>query len=867
MRRLPVLLLALSLLFGWAGPADAWAANFVTLDQAIQDLQADLSRPLEATAATALEPQMQQVEAQLEAREAALAARRGTLESQRDQLQRTAEHLEQSLRSLEDSQILSRVLLELRQSLPAVEASPELAAAIADLRLRQFDLARQLRDLSPRTGTAGTAPAGQVTPDRTLLALPEQLDRLIDDATTLLALEQEVVGLHQRLESRIDERMFWIPSNRPVDIQWLLALPEQLRQQLGEIRLGETLGELAAGLRSHPLVFLPLLLVIGLLLHRRRWLSARVAVLNEQAGTADGDGLWHTPVAILLTALQALPVSLALALCGLALEIDGRGQNASLGAALLAMAEVWLVFFTSYRILAPGGIAERHFHWPVQRVTFLRRHLRSLGLVMLGLAAVTRYAESLPGELSRDVLGTLIVLTGYTLAALLLFRVVQQRSGRDTPPGAGEVLVGALLAALPVALIVAVGLGYYYTALKLTGRLIDTLFLLIGWQLLQACLLRLLAVASTRLAHHRREQEANQQPASAATRPPAGEDQARAPGEEPGLDLDQVNQQSLRLLRWLMLGGLFLGLYLIWADLISLFAYLDNVSLWHYLAADGETQVSISLRDLLGALVLLAVAVALGRNLPGLLEVTVLSRLRLAQGSAYATTTLLSYVIFSIGFVLSLGTLGVSWDKLQWLVAALGVGLGFGLQEIFANFVSGLIILFERPIRIGDVVTLGNQSGVVKRIRIRATTISDFDRKDIVIPNKVFITGELTNWSLTDTVTRVIVRVGVAYGSDLELTRTLLLQAARENPRVIRDPEPLVYFLAFGTSTLDHELRVHVRELTDRNPAIDEINRRIDSLFREHGVEIAFNQIDVHLRSVPDRATLAAPGGNPAPDS
>ncbi|MDY0048122.1 MAG: mechanosensitive ion channel, partial [Thauera propionica] len=135
-------------------------------------------------------------------------------------------------------------------------------------------------------------------------------------------------------------------------------------------------------------------------------------------------------------------------------------------------------------------------------------------------------------------------------------------------------------------------------------------------------------------------------------------------------------------------------------------------------------------------------------------------------------------------------------------------------------------------------------------IQIRATTITDFDRKEIIVPNKTFVTGQLINWSLTDTVTRVTVKVGVAYGADLALTRKLLLQIADENPRVLKEPAPMALFLAFGASTLDHELRIHVRELADRNMAIDEINRRIDALFREHGIEIAFNQIDVHVRSI-----------------
>ncbi|THG77793.1 mechanosensitive ion channel, partial [Pseudomonas sp. A-1] len=336
--------------------------------------------------------------------------------------------------------------------------------------------------------------------------------------------------------------------------------------------------------------------------------------------------------------------------------------------------------------------------------------------------------------------------------------------------------------------------------------------------------------------------------------------------EEPTLALEQVNQQSLRLVRLGLLLG-FVGIfYFVWADLLAVFTYLDSVTLYQYTSGSGDTavRVPISLGDLIGAGVILAITLALARNLPGLLEMLVLSRLNLAQGSAYATTALLSYAIMAFGLVSTLSTLGLSWDKLQWLVAALSVGIGFGMQEIFANFISGLIILFERPVRIGDVVTIGNLSGSVSKIRIRATTITDFDRKEIIVPNKTFITSQLINWSLTDTVTRVTIKIGVAYGSDLELVRRLLLQIARDNPRVLREPEPVVFFLTFNESTLDHELRIHVRELGDRNAAIDEINREIDRLFREHDIDIAFRQLDVFLKNLQGQQ-LQLVSGQPLP--
>ncbi|HDL3484551.1 TPA: mechanosensitive ion channel, partial [Mannheimia haemolytica] len=143
----------------------------------------------------------------------------------------------------------------------------------------------------------------------------------------------------------------------------------------------------------------------------------------------------------------------------------------------------------------------------------------------------------------------------------------------------------------------------------------------------------------------------------------------------------------------------------------------------------------------------------------------------------------------------------------------------------------------------------GTYSGTVSKIRIRATTLVDFDGKEVIVPNKAFVTERLVNWALSSTATRIIVQVGVAYGSDLELVKRLLLQVAEENPKVLKDPQPRAYFLTFGASTLDHELRAYVNDLSDRNPTIDALNTRIHQLFNEHNIDIAFNQLDVYIKN------------------
>ena len=792
-----------------------------------------------------------------------LSQRNLATRQQLDSLNRAGSIIDEQINVLQGSLLLSRILLEQKRALPQPRVDKQLAEQIADIRLYQFEVNKQREQLGRPAAYAerllADAPAEQVdealraqllalltTRAELLERLNRELNAVLNESITLQLNERQLQATADRLRTTLDEQMFWIPSNRPLDLAWLQAVPATLQAQLAAIPWQSATAELWAGLQARPLLFLPVLLLTLALLSRRRWLRDKLERLHGDIGYVRRDSQLHTPLAIVFNLLLALPVSLLLALAGLALQMDARGQNASLGAALLQMAQAWLVFYTAYRVLAPGGVAERHFRWPVQRVRELHRHMRQLGLVVLAVVAIVTLAERQPEVLANDVLGILTLLAGYAIMGWLMGRLLIHRS-HEVRPSPLRVSIGLVLGLMPIALIAAVLMGYYYTALKLTGRLIDTLFVLIIWRLIEATVIRALGVAARRLDHQRavaRREAAEREGLTGAD--------ADDGAETPRLDIDRISQQSLRLVHLGLLAGLVISLYWVWADLITVVSYLDNITLYEYVSGSGDaaTSTPISLRDLLAALVIGGIAFMLAGNLPGLLEVLVLSRIKLAQGSAYAITTLLSYVILGVGIVATLGTLGVSWDKLQWLVAALSVGLGFGLQEIFANFVSGLIILFERPVRIGDTVTIGNVSGTVSRIQIRATTITDFDRKEMIVPNKAFITGQLTNWSLTDTVTRVTVKVGVAYGSDLELTRTLLLQIASDNSRVLKDPAPLVFFLNFGASTLDHELRVHVRELADRNAAIDEINREIDRRFRDSGIEIAFTQMDVHIRSI-----------------
>jgi potassium efflux system protein len=269
--------------------------------------------------------------------------------------------------------------------------------------------------------------------------------------------------------------------------------------------------------------------------------------------------------------------------------------------------------------------------------------------------------------------------------------------------------------------------------------------------------------------------------------------------------------------------------------------------------------VAITLADLFRSVLIGLLTLALIRALPGLLEATLFRRA--GPGERYAYSTIIKYAVVLVGLAMAFDAIGIGWSSIQWLVAAVGLGLGFGLQEIFANFISGLIILFERPIRVGDTVSVGQVSGTVSRIRIRATWITAFDRKELIVPNKEFVTGQLINWTLSDAILRVSIPVGVAYGSDTDRVIEVLTQVARESRRVLRDPPPQALFLSFGDSSLSFELRVFVRNAEQLFPVRHDVHMGIDKAFREAGIEIAFPQRDLHLRSMP--ADWRGPRGRP----
>ena len=310
---------------------------------------------------------------------------------------------------------------------------------------------------------------------------------------------------------------------------------------------------------------------------------------------------------------------------------------------------------------------------------------------------------------------------------------------------------------------------------------------------------------------------------------------------------DQLRSFGRLLLAFVTVAGLAWA----WNDLIPAFGIVSNMAVWTVAAGEGSARVPVTVRDAVFCVATVVVTMSLVRDLPGIINIVILRRFPIDRSARYALVALGRYLIVVTGIIVALACLRIRWNDVQWLAAAVTVGLGFGLQEIFANFVSGLILLAERPVRIGDLVTIDGISGRVSRIAARATTIVDFDNKDVIIPNKQLITGKITNWTLQESSVRVTIRVSVEADADLDSAVAGLREAAAGSAGVIANPGPEVLLVGFTSGSADIDVSIYVARPGELQPARHDLVGRSKRILAERGIAIAIPQMDVHVRGAP----------------
>ncbi|MFN0052777.1 MAG: mechanosensitive ion channel domain-containing protein [Planctomycetales bacterium] len=804
------------------------------------------------------------------------------------ELEEQFEKVTERARKIGFTEAIGLLLRKQRDALPAdEEAARNRRARAVDLaqwnvQLTDFEERRaQLADVPSRVRTElksvrGRSPSAQLavlereatelleSQRHCLDALIRDTTRYVDEQMALETVERQLAQCVREFSAFSDQHILWIRSAEVPgrdDARRAGQAAQELVLPAGWQGVVNTLRNDFAAQR-------PLYALVGLLA-AALWITG---IWRRSRGAATGQ-ISHAGfggVELLRLGARAAWLPLLAAFVGTRLaSAPGAGAFAAMvGSALYRLAPLWLLarWFElkgwrsesiGSRPSSPGGTP---FAKPLQLIAL---HL------LLPLAFVVLLTESQASEAVRNSLGRLAFVTLMLLAAWLL----RQWCPANRFRGAGDAHRSTtsagrtwhwLLIAAPLGLAAASLAGYHYTAVHLAGRVVLT-----GGLAAAIFALQTLAVRGT----HR---VMGTSPALAtAPTDVSGIGWAPVPAEateEPAEALELrwllavQSQRMIRLVGILVLWG---GAAWIWSGVVPAQRIVQSVELWprplHWIdvpLAEDEAGKIVTLGGALAALAIALVTLAAARNVRGALELTVFRRVTLDAGARYAVSAVCRYVIGVAGLFGACSFVGIGWAQLNWLVAAMTVGLGFGLQEIFANFISGLILLFERPVRIGDMVSVEGTTGTVSRIRIRATTITDGDMRELIVPNKELITGRVINWTLSNTVARMTIVVRTAHGVDPDKARGLLLSAALQHPLVLREPPPQALFDEFTDKTQNFTLRVYMGSCDVYTQLRHELLTAIQRSFRQAG--IGLNASDAATFPVPVPAPVAS---SPVPTS
>lgn len=664
----------------------------------------------------------------------------------------------------------------------------------------------------------------------------EQLRRIIEVESDYISALSELEADYTQLTTTIDDYeeylgvlILWKPSRQRL---WKLdprALPAEIKDVIGKLR------ETRATIEPTAVV---LLLFAGILFIMRRRMRDAQLVRNSQTQRPRSDSIRFTIVALLLTVLRTLPATLLILAIGTLFSWDSTSATATLPTAINFIAAVLFVLTFTRTLCDENEVGRAHFGW---RSNSCERWFEDASWLIrwwLPIAAVVAIVFMLADATAAIGRLTLLLAIGVLIGRL----VSNIRRGMQVSEWRWSIVTTNRLRLMFVALLIILSAGVFwglrYSVGVITESLLTTVCIVIGLVLVHGLLMRWLQVV------HRRLRFAELR--SLRSKKASGEIDTI---EEDRVGLLEISGATTQLLHVLTMVATVVALLYIWAPLLPAFDLLSEVTLWTSSSTvEGESVLTqITLETLVVVIFLVSVTLVAARKLPALVELVLRARTDVTAGVRYTTSTLMSYVIIGIGIISALSALGLRWSELQWLIAALGIGIGFGLQEIVADFIGGLIILFERPIRVGDIVTVDDQVGEVSKIRIRATTIRDRDGKELLVPNKNFISGTLVNWSLSDSHMRMFIPVGVAYGSDVEQALEILGKIVADNPSVLKDPEPRVMFENFGDNALELSARFFLGEYHGWRDIVTELRREIYKRFTDAEIVIAFPQRDVHL--------------------
>lgn len=805
------------------------------------------------------------------------------LESRYKQIEKDFQSAEQKIDLAGLSPALGNLLREQRRNLPQHkqynDLNDNLQNEIAKTSLESFKLDDVRKNLTDVGQVLMSRMAEQVSPDMSdadKLKLRTELRVLLNDQKDLVTrlvnvyMEytrvlgdvdfnlQQMLASADKFSAYLDQRLLWIPSAPVIDRYYIKDLAKSVFWFISPSHWFEVIQSSEQGIENYAFVFFLGFAFIAFHAYFKKTIKARLQDLLAKPAQIlhQQHSFFQTLISLVYLFILSLSETLIMFWLAATVILSGKpsifSHSFAVGLYKAGISLAVLQFFL--RFFKENGIAAKLFQWQPYILQLLYSQFKWARFILVPCLFITAMTGSEAYSEQSLALGRAALIVMMVCMAYLFHKFSHPLIGLGKEYyrnahgwfKSGRYLWYGLIISIPLIIIGFAVAGYYQSALQLQEKLIYTFRLVFITVLFHEVAQRWLVATQRQLAlrnaNEKRKQSENPNDLSEGIYPPIAN----------LVDISRINQQSHILLNTLIGMIVLIGSWIIWREILPAFSVLERIELWERLQlVDGKEVVKpITLINLIFTLCYACFTYVLVSNFPALVDLFSVGKYQLSAGSRYALVQLVRYSLVTFAFLASANELGGSWSQVQWLVAALSVGLGFGLQEIFANMVSGIILLFERPIRVGDTVTVGEVTGRVTRIQMRATHIVDYDRKELVVPNKIFITDRLINWTLSDTVTRLVLRVGVAYGSDITEVVTVITEAIKNTPMVLLEPTPSVLFTGFGDSSLDFDIHVFVHELTKRLELRHVLHKNIYEALSAHKIKIPFPQRDVNIRSM-----------------
>lgn len=683
-------------------------------------------------------------------------------------------------------------------------------------------------------------------------------DNEILELTKLKITANKLKNLSINFKETIHRYMFWVADTNPVDFNFIIKIMQDLTHLLSLNIFTQLNGAIKIILTTQETLlyfFFSIIILIFNLKTRFHYYKFLFKV-SSFIGKVTKDRFYITIQIFFWSIFSSLSIPILWFSVGYGLQNSWKFPIAvAIGYGVKETAPILWIFIISEKFALPNSLFISHFGWIKNNVRKAMRYHRLSIFVIVPLIILLITFEYYNNRQFSPTLGRFC----FILLCIYLSLIMHNLKKVGVPlylnkHGSGENIIShflwLLLIIAPILSIISTLSGYFSTSQKLLIRLETSAAIWFLLLIIYHIVLRWMFIQKRKIAFERAKQKRAGIIAERTQKNNKNFNKRNFLNfKENTINLDIISARSIGLIRSIITMIALILLILIWSELHSAFSFLENIKLWNVnVTVDYvETVQSITLASLLIAIFIFIFTTQLIRNFPALLELAVLQHLDLTPGTGYAIITITKYIIAIIGSLFAFSMLGIEWSKLQWLIAAMGVGLGFGLQEIFTNIISGLMILFEKPIRIGDTVTIRELTGSVTKINTRATTITDWDRKEIIVPNKSFITEQFINWSLSDTITRIILIIPAP--SDIETNKIskILIKSAKKVKIILKKPNPEVYLINVEQGIQIFELRLYVSEIRYRMPAKHEVNKNILNSFLNKKIKLPFPPIQTRI--------------------